>query len=71
MSSEKAWKKWLLGLLMILAALAAAAVAFLDNDPATKVDAGKTIEQVKEGIEVIKNEPEAPAEVPVEEDPTE
>jgi len=56
------WKKWALGIALILGALATAAVAVLDDDPDTKINIRETIDGVQDGVEVIRDEEEAPAE---------
>ena len=57
-------KKIALGIVIILAAIAGALVALLDNDPLTKPDIGQVIEDVQEGVDIIKDagDAEAPAE---------
>jgi len=52
-------KMIVLGVAMILAAIGGAVVAFLDNDPATTVDPAAVVEQVKQGVETIREATDA------------
>jgi len=63
-------KKIALGIAIILAAIASAVVAFLDDDPATKVEPGKVVEEVNEGVNEIKGAKEDAKPVGVRSKPT-
>lgn len=52
-------KKWIVGIIIILFAVSGAAYYWLDDDPATNPDVPATIEKVKEGIDVIRDNKKA------------
>jgi len=52
-------KKWALGICIIIMAIAGAIVALLDNDPNTNVDTNEVVENISDGINVIKADNES------------
>lgn len=48
------WKAWAVGIGMILAAILAVFIAAFDGKDETKVDLGQSVQQVQDGITVIK-----------------
>ena len=49
------WKNWAIGLICVIAAISGALWYWLDGNPDTKPDVKATVEQVKEGVNIIQN----------------